>query len=127
VGGNQAIFRVIASDGFRNAQDDSNTPIVVADNPPIVSIAGPTEAPIGSTTIYLGSGMDPEDGELAPESLIWELDGEVIDSGAEIEPLLTFGEHTLVLYGVDSTGNTGQATLKIFIGNRLYLPVINNQ
>jgi hypothetical protein len=127
VGGDQAIFRVIASDGFRNAQDDSNTPIVVADNPPIVSIAGPTEAPIGSTTIYQGSGMDPEDGELAPDSLIWELDGEVIDSGAQIEPLLTFGEHTLVLYGVDSNGNTGQAALKIFIGGRLYLPIINNQ
>ncbi len=127
VGGNQAIFRAIASDGFRNAQDDTDVPLVIADNPPVVMIAGPTEAPFGSTTIYQGSGIDPEDGELLPDSLIWELDGVTIDSGSQIEPLLTLGEHTLVLYGVDSSGNTGQASLEIFIGTRNYLPLINKE
>jgi hypothetical protein len=127
VGGEQAIFRVIASDGFRNDQDDLDTPLVIADNPPLVSIAGPAQAPFGSTTVFHGSGMDPEDGELPPEALNWELDGEAIDTGGQIEPLFTFGEHTLVLYGVDSAGNTGQATLVIFIGNHLYLPVIEKE
>ncbi len=127
VGGEQAIFRVIASDGFRTAQDDLDTPLNVADNPPLVAIIGPAEAAFGEPLVYQGFGLDPEEGELPPESLYWELDGESIDSGAQIEPLLSFGAHTLTLYGVDSAGNTGQTTLNIFIGSRLYLPTIERE
>lgn len=124
VGGDAAIFRVIASDGFRNAQDDLDTPLNVADNPPLVTIVGPAQAAFGEPLVYQGFGFDPEDGELPPDSLFWELDGEPVDSGAQIEPLLSFGEHTLTLSGVDSFGNTAQTTLSIFIGSRLYMPLI---
>lgn len=124
VGGEQAIFRVIASDGFRNDQDDLDTPLNVADNPPLMTIIGPAQAAFGEPLVYQGIGLDAEDGELPPDSLFWEIDGEPVDSGAQIEPLLAFGAHTLTLTGMDSFGNTGQVSLNIFIGSRLYMPLI---
>jgi hypothetical protein len=127
-GGSQAIFRVIATDGFNNALADS-AQFTIGDNPPMVFITSPEEAgviPPGSPVHLIGEAYDPEDDFLPDESFIW-LEGEdVLGIGREATALLEPGLHTITLLVEDSQENTGQASVTILVGSKLFLPTINS-
>jgi hypothetical protein len=126
-GGEQAFFRVIASDGFHNAEDDSGL-FTVGDNPPFVYITSPEQgsvSPPGVSIRLLGDAHDPEDEFLPDEAFVWTLGEAVLGVGREVDALLSPGWHTLTLNVADSAGNTGISSIEILVGGRIFLPTIN--
>ena len=117
-----ALFRVMASDGFNVAIDDSAASFSVANNVPLVDIAGPVSGDFftGVQGVALtGSALDTEDGLLEDSQLQWSSNidgalgsGEVLDVTAAD---LTEGEHTISLTATDNDGGIGTATVDISI------------
>lgn len=136
-GGSGGRIRVIASDGFNNAQDDSNAAFTVAGNPPSVSIASPeanTRFDTGAIIALEGSATDAEDPALADSSFVWSyerLDGSTppsptnIGTGPQTSVVLPQGVYRVTLTVSDSTGNTGTAQTTITVNvHRLFTPAI---
>jgi len=79
--------------------------------------------------LYLhGSAYDPEDGALSDAALSWwsDQDGLMGRGTTLIVPGLTLspGWHTLTLKATDSDSQIGAASTDIFVGHRVYLPII---
>jgi hypothetical protein len=128
-GGSTATFRIIASDGFNNGEDISN-PFTVANNPPQALIISPPDGsviPADTLVPLTADANDPEDGFIPDESFVWTEGDEVLGFGREAFANLSPGLHTITLSVADSSGNTTQVSVDVFIGSRVYLPVINRQ
>ena len=72
-GGDQARFRLIASDGVNTAIADSNGTFIVPIKPPEPEIIFPSNNstyPSGQTVIFVGKAFDREDGSLYNESAL---------------------------------------------------------
>ncbi len=130
VGGDQALIRIIATDGFHNAEDTSDAFFTVANNAPVVAIQSPqpsTQVPIGVPTDYTGDAFDVEDGGVLPEeAFVWLVDGEPVASGRSASFPLEYGIHTITLVAGDSAGLEGEASIQVFAGQQLFLPVTAN-
>ena len=128
VGGSGALIRIIASDGFHNAEDTSDAVFAVENNAPVVNIQSPgqpAQVPIGVNTDYSGDGFDVEDaGVLPEESFVWLVDGEPVASGRNASFPLTYGLHTITLVAGDSQGLEGVDSIQVFAGEQLFLPVL---
>jgi hypothetical protein len=124
-GGTAARIRVIVSDGVNTAQDDSDGTFVVGDHAPIVTASAPPFSNPGVPLPLMGEAVDQEDGPLPDESLIWMEGSTVLGTGRNPLVLLSPGWHTLTLYATDSDANTTQTTLSVFVGYRLFLPLIS--
>jgi hypothetical protein len=78
--------------------------------------------------VLAGDAYDPEDGSLDDAALIWESDrdGQLGNGGllTLAAQNLTPGLHQLTLKATDSDGMVGSASASIFVGPRLYLPVV---
>jgi hypothetical protein len=125
-GGNQAIFRVIASDGFNNSQADSN-PITVGNHPPQVSILTPGNGAVvkpGDQTMLSGDAQDLEDGSLPDSAFVWSDGNTVLGTGRNVSAQLPAGKHTLMLSVGDSSGNTAQASVEVNVAYQVNLPLI---
>jgi hypothetical protein len=94
-----------------------------------VAIEWPTDggqlAPDRPATLA-GYAYDPEDGPLADEALRWESDRQgALGSGRHLlVEALSPGTHQITLTATDSDGMTAQATIHVFVGTRLFLPLI---
>jgi hypothetical protein len=130
VGGNQALIRIIASDGFHNAEDQSDVTFTVANNAPVVTIQSPgqpAQVPIGVPTDYSGDAFDVEDGgELPDESFVWLVDDVEVASGRNASFPLAYGPHTVTLLAADSQGLTAEASIQVFAGEQLFLPNVKH-
>lgn len=130
VGGEQALIRIIASDGFHNAEDTSDAFFTVANNAPVVSIQSPkpsAQVPIGVPTTYTGDAFDVEDGGVLPEeAFVWLVDGEPVADGRSASFPLEYGVHTITLVAGDSQGLDGEASIQVFAGEQLFLPSVAN-
>ncbi len=129
-GSDSAQVRVLASDGFHTTAADSAT-FSVPTKSPNVSIATPTEGGLlpPEQALYLdGSAFDPEDGSLSDAALSWWSDRDgLLGRGAPlILPGLTLssGWHIITLRAADSDGQIGLARVNVFVGHRVYLPII---
>lgn len=125
-GGSQAIFRVIASDGFNNTQADSN-PITVDNHPPQVTILTPGNGAVirpGDPTSLSGDAQDLEDGSLPDSAFVWTDGSDVLGTGRNLSAQLSAGAHTLTLSVGDSSGNTTQATVEVKVAYQVSLPLI---
>jgi hypothetical protein len=127
-GGRNARIRVMANDGFNEANDQSNAGFIVAAKGPQAFILAPssTQQIASGTRLWLeGSAIDLEDEELGDERLTWSSsrDG-TLGSGRQIGVHLTWGAHTITLTATDSDGNRALATMSIFVGDRIYLPLM---
>jgi hypothetical protein len=128
-GSQQALLRVIATDGANTAQDTSDAAFTVEGKPPTALILYPVTGQRfepGRPVLLEGSGTDLEDGPLSDDMRFrWRssIEGELgIGRKLFFEDLLP-GRHVITLEVMDSDGFTGSATVAITIGHKLYLPV----
>jgi hypothetical protein len=128
-GSEQALVRVVATDGLSTASDTSNATFVVAPKPPRVAIEWPSDGELvrpEETVIFSGYGYDPEDGPLPEDTLTWESDRQgFLGSGAELViSSLEPGTHRVILSGWDSHEMHASAGVTIHVGHPIYVPVI---
>jgi len=99
---------------------------------PLVSIFQPTEsahfAP-DDVVVLAGDAYDPEDGDLDDPALIWgsDRDGQLGSGGLLTLAAhdLTPGRHLITLAATDGDGQTGLASVEIFVDRaRIYLPLV---
>lgn len=121
-GTSQGRIRVLASDGFHTAQDQSDGMFTIAGRGPIIDILTPTNnsSYVGSLPVMLqGTANDLEDGELSGASLKWisNLDGQIGTGQSLSIPAtnLTEGVHTITLSGQDSGGFIGTESVSVAI------------
>lgn len=130
-GGNNAIIRVMASDGF-NTQSVDSSPFEVARKKPqpfILSPATATEIAQGQPLTLDGDGYDLEDELLADEQFQWDSDrmGD-LGKGRSVRVIFdALGVHQITLTVTDSDGNSATATLPISVRApqfSLFLPLV---
>jgi len=128
-GGAEARFRVVASDGVNIGEDQTDFPINVPDKAPQALILNPTDqAQVlpGDLLVLQGSGNDFEDGTLPDLALAWSSDRQgPLGTGVSL-PVnnLQPGLHKITLSATDSSGQTSQTTVEVFIGAKLHLPIV---
>jgi len=129
-GGGEVLIRVLVSDGFHTTTADS-PPFSVPTKAPDVYVTTPSEGDLlpPEQALYLdGSAYDPEDGPLSDAALSWwsDRDGLLGRGATVIVPGLTLspGWHTITLRAADSDSQIGAASTDVFVGHRVYLPII---
>ena len=130
-GSEEALVRVMASDGVNTTSDESDAYFTLADRIPQVSILWPTDGArftADDVVVLTGDAYDPEDGSLTGEALVWESDQDGLlgsDSSLILATQnLTFGSHQITLLATDSDDMEGSASVSIFVGHQVYLPLI---
>lgn len=130
-GGNNALIRVMASDGF-NTQAVDSPPFQVTRKAPqafILSPAAATEVAQGQSLLLDGDGYDLEDDLLADDQFQWHSDRMgALGQGRSVRVLLdALGVHQITLTVTDSDSNSGTATLSVSVRApqlSLFLPLV---
>jgi len=123
-GGSQAIFRVVATDGFNTTQVDS-APFTKQAGTPTVQILSPASSTLVSpgTLVQLdGQASDPGNADLPDSAYVWSEGDTIFGQGRTTTAVLTPGQHTLTLKAT-SGGQIGEASVSIFVGTKVYLPL----
>ena len=117
------LIRVIASDGFNTAVDQSDAVFTVANNPPSVSIVSPTAGQLfagSQQMVFEAFAHDVEDGLLSGASVQWtsNVDGSLGSGTALLKQAnqLTPGNHTITVTATDSGALMAQASVIISVG-----------
>ncbi|MGH8927133.1 MAG: hypothetical protein ACRDWH_02185, partial [Acidimicrobiia bacterium] len=118
-GGEVATVRVMVSDGFHTASAES-TPFALADRAPQVLILEPLNGQTrtaGRAVDLVGQALDPEDGVLDRERLVWTSDRDGSLGGGDRLTLadLSEGTHRISLTATDSAGHTAVANTTVVI------------
>ena len=126
-GGSAARVRVMATDGVNTAVAESGA-FGVGQKGPQAFILSLREGEIlspGRPILLKGTAYDPEDGILSDEALRWtsDRDGD-LGVGREVLTPLSAGEHVITLTAVDGDGNRATVTVRVYVGSRLYLPLV---
>jgi hypothetical protein len=117
-GGDQASFRVLATDGFFTTAATSPS-LSVEGKPPLVHIFEPAYDLRQGAPIFLdAAATDVEDGPIPASSLTWTSgDGKTMGSGDSILiPSLMEGLHHITLTAVDQDGMASQAEAQLQVG-----------
>jgi hypothetical protein len=128
-GTDDARFRVVATDGILIGSAESAS-VKIPNKAPIAQISDPADGRIvvpGALVVLQGAALDLEDGHLGDEALHWSSDKQGdLGSGPSI-PVnnLQPGEHQITLTVQDSQGATASDTVKVYVGLRTYLPLVN--
>jgi hypothetical protein len=121
-GAEEAIFRVMASDGVNTGTGDSAS-VTVPNKPPFVGITSPADGALaeeGGLVVLQGGAVDLEDGSLEGADLEWssDRDGELGMGGYLPLNTLSGGEHEITLTAADSDGAQSTDTITLFVGVR---------
>ncbi|MCX8173519.1 MAG: fibronectin type III domain-containing protein [Thermoplasmata archaeon] len=127
-GGNNCIFRVIASDGF-NAGSAASEPVTVSRKVPIVKITAPVDGTSFSTGARIelrGAAHDAEDDTIQPVYFNWTSAEDGFLGTGSILTISSFGEgnHTITLTVNDTDGNKASQTITIYVLNDTQPPEI---
>jgi hypothetical protein len=128
-GGDDARFRVVATDGVNIGEDATDFPIGVPDKAPTAVILSPEDefqVLPGDLLVMQGTGNDMEDGTLPEVSLSWSSDRQgVLGAGASLAVSnLQPGTHIITLTVTDSRGQSSVAAATIYVGAKLFLPTV---
>lgn len=129
-GGDNARFKVVATDGVNIGDDQTSAPISVPDKAPVAQITSPANGGVvapGELLVLEGFGADLEDGILDGASLAWSSDRQgALGNGTTLPTnALSSGLHRITLTVNDSSGQTATATATVYIGYRLPMPNVN--
>lgn len=127
-GGEQVRFRVEVSDGLNTAQATSG-PVQVPNKGPLVLVLSPREGTVitpGSMVLLRGTATDREDGPLSSARLSWasDRDGALGTGDGAVAGSLSRGWHTLTAEVHDSAGLSGSASVRVLVGQRMWLPAV---
>jgi hypothetical protein len=129
-GGDEALFRVLASDGFNTNSDISDDTFTVVRHAPEVFIFTEDGTTVQSNQLLIlsGNGYDQEDGILEGTSLEWSsnLEG-FLGTGNLLQARLLEGQHIVTLTGRDSDNNEAEASIQIVVdgeSDMIYLPLV---
>jgi len=123
-GSDHAKFRIVASDGFHVAEDESST-IVVARKPPEVTIVAPSMTNVRSPVVLRGMAYDSEDGSLPDEAMSWVSDRDgALGKGRYVVAALSEGTHVLTLRAEDEDKQSSEAkvTVKVSVASERRIP-----
>jgi hypothetical protein len=117
-GGGNALFRIIASDGFLTGQDDSDGVFTVPNTRPVVRILSPRDGGaygIGTILSLEADASDSEDGPLDGTSVVWTSSRRgVLGTGAILElPKVYGGGDVITVTATDSEGASASASVRI--------------
>ena len=119
----QGLVRVVVSDGFLTASDQSDGPFTVGNNPPFVYLAAPRVDPIfvdGQVIRFEATALDPEEGQLTDNSLQWtsSIDGPFGEGEAFtlLADDLSAGSHVVTVTAMDGNGSSADAFTNIWVG-----------
>jgi hypothetical protein len=122
ISGDQALFRLWASDGINTANDVMDAPAVVPNRAPIIEIlepGGPITLLVGQTLNLEGMAYDIDTGNMVDEQLTWtsNLSGQ-IGNGAQVSLAdLNPGVHTITFRAEDGLGGVASQTVQVTIVN----------
>jgi hypothetical protein len=127
-GGTGAKVRVLASDGANTGFDESNTTFAVGSKGPLTFILSPEpnrRMMPDSELLLQGYASDLEDGTLSDTALLWSSDRDgPLGTGRQMLVTLSSGQHVVTLTATDSDGNSATASVNIFAGSKIYLPIV---
>ena len=125
-GTEEAMLQVFASDGLLTSQATAGLFSIASKSPQAVIAvpqAGGTVPP-SMQVVFKGYAYDPEDGMLDGEALSWNSDQDgALGTGSQVLTELSQGLHTITLMATDSDTNPGTATINVFVGYKVYLPL----
>lgn len=130
--GTNARLRVIVTDGFNTAQDDSDgvftVPAVAPGRGPDVRIILPDAEgvlPANTPILFRGGASDVEDATIPDESFIWSYNGTPFGTGREVTISLPQGLQEVTLTVADSAGNVSQTQIRVQVATYLLnLPIV---
>lgn len=126
----QGRLRLWVTDGLNNITTDSTGAITVPDHAPLPDIIAPAAdgfIPTGSQTLLVGQATDVDElSDLPDNNFLWTMDGSTtLGIGRSVQVVLPDGQHTLTLTVLDRDGETGQASVTVFVNqHRLALPLL---
>jgi len=137
-GSEQALFRVIASDGVNTGMDTSDGTFRAARRPPRAIIMSPTafaRFTPQQQVVLAGEGYDAEDGNLSGGALVWSSNRQgFLGTGSQLSVSeLAEGWHEITLEVTDSDQHVGVAPVEILVAPpepvvpRAYFPVVMKQ
>jgi hypothetical protein len=115
-GGDRALIKVIATDGFHTADDDSDRFFSLLPGPPEVSILEPVDGTLfepGTMIHFVGSASDKEDSVIPDDSFVWSYGDTVFATGRDVHAALPNGFHVVKLTVRDSDEMEGTASVEI--------------
>ncbi len=117
-GGNQALFRILATDGVNTSHDDQDEPMTIAQKPPEVRILTPengAQIARDQALILRGQATDLEDGVLDGNALEWTSDRHgVLGRGRLLSASgLSRGLHRVTLSARDSAGTSTTTAVEV--------------
>jgi hypothetical protein len=123
----QGMLRIQVSDGVNTAEDTVG-PFTVTSKWPAITSISPGEAevvPSDSPVLFTAACYDAEDGPLSGEAVRWTSDreGDLGTGDWLLAPELGSGWHRVTVTASDSDGHRVTETVRIFAGQRLYLPM----
>jgi len=117
-GGHTCKLRVIVSDAFRTAFDESPL-FTVPTHDPVAAISGLAKRTIqqGSSLALRAFAYDSEDGELDGKALTWTVNGKVLTSAGRDLILrdLLLGSHRITLTAIDSENRKSTTSIDVFV------------
>lgn len=118
-GGQQARFRIFASDGIRTSIAISN-PFTVPNEPPTAEIQEPSGARTlreGQALALFGEGYDPDDGSLPSSQIKWSsnIAGQLGVGNSLTVAGLAPGAHTITLTADDGAGGVATDTTEVVV------------
>jgi hypothetical protein len=121
-GANQALVRVLVSDGVNTGSATSLPFRVTRKSPESIEIASPTSNSYWAAAdpVYLsGSVFDADDGDLAGAALQWTSNRQgALGSGSDLWVTLQPGQHRITLTGTDSDGNKVTASTTVNVADQ---------
>lgn len=128
-GGSDVRFRVVATDGINVGMAESPHLISVPNKQPQVVIMEPVDRMVvapGGLVVFQGGATDLEEGTIAGANLQWSSD---VQGSLGVGTSLAFaqlqpGPHVITLSATDQYGIQGTATVNVFVGYSINLPLI---